>query len=332
LELKLSFALAYKNKMSILAKRFFSWFTLNRNTVVILYAVSSAVIAVNAGISVIFVDLLLMQQPTDVGPHPSTLSPALFLFSASWTSVLNYAFIISSLVSFVLFWVATVFLLRHYSERIGPVKYWLMLSIPLFYFTSQFLPYFVDLFSSFRQSEPILFAITYTVIFTLSKPVGGILFGIAFWIIARTIPHNLAVRDYLIISALGIVLLFTSNQAIILVSFSYPPFGIATISFMGLSSYLIFIGIYSSAISLAHDTNLRKLIKTSTLQQSSKLLDSIGTAQMIKQIEDKVIKATEEDAYKLAEQTGVEPSLTHGEMKLYLEKVLDEIKPKREPS
>jgi hypothetical protein len=318
--------------MSILAKRFFSWFTLNRNTVVILYAVSSAVIAVNAGISVIFVDLLLMQQPTDVGPHPSTLSPALFLFSASWTSVLNYAFIISSLVSFVLFWVATVFLLRHYSERIGPVKYWLMLSIPLFYFTSQFLPYFVDLFSSFRQSEPILFAITYTVIFTLSKPVGGILFGIAFWIIARTIPHNLAVRDYLIISALGIVLLFTSNQAIILVSFSYPPFGIATISFMGLSSYLIFIGIYSSAISLAHDTNLRKLIKTSTLQQSSKLLDSIGTAQMIKQIEDKVIKATEEDAYKLAEQTGVEPSLTHGEMKLYLEKVLDEIKPKREPS
>jgi hypothetical protein len=139
---------------------------------------------------------------------------------------------------------------------------------------------------------------------------------------------SIAIRNYF--SALGIVLLFTSNQAIILVSFSYPPFGIATISFTGLSSYLIFIGIYTSAISIAHDTKLRKLIKASTVQQSSKLLDSIGTAQMVKQIEDKVIKATYDNAHKLAQQTGVESSLTHGEMKSYLEEVLDEIKPKRE--
>ena len=96
----------------------------------------------------------------------STISPAQFLTSASWTGVLNYAFVISSIVSFVSFWVATVFLLWHYSKRIGPVKYWLMLSIPLFYFTSQFLPYFLDLFSSFRESDPILFGIIYTVIFT----------------------------------------------------------------------------------------------------------------------------------------------------------------------
>ena len=79
---------------------------------------------------------------------------------------------------------------------------------------------------------------------------GGILFGVAFWTIARNISNNI-VRDHIIISAYGFVLLFISEQAIVLTYLAYPPFGYATVSFMGLSSYLIFIGIYSSAISIA---------------------------------------------------------------------------------
>jgi hypothetical protein len=43
------------------------------------------------------------------------------------------------------------------------------------------------------------------------------MFGIAFWSVARGI-HQGQVREYMIISAYGLVLLFTSNQGIILVN------------------------------------------------------------------------------------------------------------------
>jgi hypothetical protein len=126
----------------------------------------------------------------------------------------------------------------------------------------------------------------------------------------------------MIISAYGLVLLFTSNQANILVSGPYPPFGLATISFMGLSSYLVLVGIYYSAISVAEDSKLRQSIGHFALEEA-KLLDSIGTAQMEKQIEDFVMKMTKDNAHWLDLQSGVKPSLTEDDMNSYLAEVID---------
>lgn len=47
---------------------------------------------------------------------------------------------------------------------------------------------------------------------------------------------------------------------------------------------------------------------------------------MEKQIQEKVIKISKDNASKLAEQSGVEPSLTDSEMKSYLNEVIAEIK------
>jgi hypothetical protein len=141
---------------------------------------------------------------------------------------------------------------------------WIILSLPLIYFLIQFQPLFINLFSSFLVSEPILFSTLYTLIFTLSKPVGGILFGIAFWSIARKLGNKNIIRDYMIVSAYGLVLVFVSNQAAVLVSAAYPPFGIASASFMGLASYMVLVGIYSSAISVAEDSTLRRSIRSLT--------------------------------------------------------------------
>jgi hypothetical protein len=81
----------------------------------------------------------------------------------------------------------------------------------------------------------------------------------------------------MIISAYGMILLFTSNQPIGLLLVPYPPFGLATISFMGLASYLIFVGIYSAAVSVSEDTKLRQSIRKIAINES-KLLDSIGSS------------------------------------------------------
>jgi hypothetical protein len=316
--------------MGSLARRFFSWYNSNRSLVVIFYAISSMLIAANAILTLILVDIILLQQPSDVRPHLGPVSPtsSLFFASISITSILNYAYIITTVASYVSFWFSTALLLYHYSKRLGRTKYWISLSIPLLFFISQFMPFFVDLFSSFRQSEPILFSLIYTMVFTLSKPAGGILFGVAFWIVARSLPRNSTVRDYFIISAFGIVLLFTSNQAIILVSFTYPPFGLATISFLGISSYLILVGIYSSAISVSQDINLRKSIRHHALREV-KLLDSIGTAQVQQEIERKVMTFTRKTRDSMVEDTGITPSLSDTDIKKYLEDVISEVRKKR---
>ncbi|MGB7956714.1 MAG: hypothetical protein WCF23_22305 [Candidatus Nitrosopolaris sp.] len=82
----------------------------------------------------------------------------------------------------------------------------------------------------------------------------------------------------MMITAYGFVLFLTAVVATVEQA-GYPPFGLANVSFVGLSSFLILIGLYHSAISVANDVTLRKSIKNSALRES-KLLDSIGTAQM----------------------------------------------------
>src|SRR3989442_7658333 len=145
----------------------------------------------------------------------------------------------------------------------------------------------------FQEILSLFLSILVTLIFTLSKPVGGILFGVAFWTMAKDVSANKIVREYLIIAGFGLLMLFISDQAITLISIPYPPFGLVTISFLGLSSYMILVGIFSSAISVAEDSTLRKSIRDFTIGQS-RLLDSIGSAQMEQEIERKVLVFTKQ--------------------------------------
>jgi hypothetical protein len=125
----------------------------------------------------------------------------------------------------------------------------------LAYFLSQFQPLFLYSFAELRLSNPVLFGIIYNLIFSISKPAGGVLFGIAFWSVAKSLT-NKTVKGYMMISAYGVMLLFTVNQPTGLILVPYPPFGLLIISFMVLASYLIPIGVYSSAISVAQDVRL----------------------------------------------------------------------------
>ena len=82
------------------------------------------------------------------------------------------------------------------------------------------------------------------------------------------------VKRYMMISAYGMMLVFSSKAAA-LALVPYPPFGLATVSFFGLSSFLLFIGIYSSAISVAEDSQLRKSIRRYAVDES-RLLDALA--------------------------------------------------------
>jgi len=278
------------------------------------------VLAINAAFTVVFVSVILMNTPTFVVPHTGTGSP--FFLLGSVTDLINNGYVISSIASFMLWWIATVAVLRHYSEKSRMKARWIILSIPLIYFLIQFQPLFINLFSSFLLSEPVLFSTLYTLTFTLSKVVGGILFGIAFCSIG-------VIRDYMIVSAYRLVLVFVSNQAAVLVSAAYPPFGVASASFMGLASYLVLVGIYSSAISVAEDSNLRRSIRSLTTEES-RLLDSIASAHMEQEIQKRVLTLTKQNQDRLTEETGIQSSLTEDDMKSYLQEVIKEIQKGRQ--
>jgi hypothetical protein len=252
-------------------------------------------------------------------PHIGHLSPY-----SPYSTMLNFGYILSSIISFMVTWIATILLLRHHSKKLGVAKYWILVTIPLVYFLSQFQPLFLDLLSDYRSSNTIVFNILYTLIFSLSKPIGGILFGIAFWIIARSVRYS-GVSDYLMIAGYGVLLFFTSNQATVLINLPYPPFGMPTISFVGLSSYLLFVGICASAVSVAEDSNLRRSIRKLAVKES-KLLDSIGAAEMEQEIQKRVIVLSKETARTMSEQTGIETSLSEEDAKEYLHEVLTELK------
>jgi hypothetical protein len=306
--------------LGLLAQRFFHWYTANRNAAVLTYGLSATLIGIAAAISLGLSTLLSIGAPVDIGQIVG-LTEA----SMPYNIVpLNNAYLISSVLAFILTWIATVLVLRHHSRTLGLIKYWILVSIPLVYFLTQFQPLLLPLFSSYSAAEPFTFATVYTIVFSASKPVGGILFAVAFWSVAKTLS-NKQLRNYMIIAGYGLALIFSSEQAILLVNRIYPPFGLATTSFLGLASYLVLVGIYSSAISVSEDSKLRQSIRSLALRET-KFLDSIGMAQMEQQIQKRVIEIAKRNQGNMAEETGIQSSVTEEDMKAYLEQVINEIK------
>jgi hypothetical protein len=303
----------------LLMKSFFSWFKTSNNFVILAYCISAATIAIHLGFTLFFAATSLIDVPAEVR---TAISRTPFFMPGSIKFILDSIRSLTSIFSFSILWGATVMLLHHYSQKVGRIKYWILVALPLVYFLSQFPTLFLGIFDPIIKEDPFFYGSLLTFIFTLSKPAGGILFGIAFWTISRNIPRTI-VRDYLMISALGFVLLFASDQAIVLIQLPYPPFGLAAVSFMGLSAYLIFIGIYYSAISLSHDDRIRHEIRKFAMHEA-KLLDSIGSAQLEKDIAEKV-RAISQSQDFASQKSGVPPSIDEDHIRKYLEDVLGEM-------
>jgi hypothetical protein len=302
--------------MIILGHRFFSWFRLNKSYIILLYGLSSLMLGANLCITLWLVNSVFLVKPNEVMPHVLVQVPQI-------NANLNHTYIITTISSFIITWCATMALLKNYIQKTGKFMYWIFLILPLAYFVSQFLVLSLGLLGPLVISNPIFYGILFTIIFTLSKPIGGIIFGIAFWLIGRNIHKGNVLHSYLAISAYGFMLLFASNQAIILIFIYYPPFGLVTISFVGLSSYLVLLGIYSSAISISQDAKLRREIRRLAIRES-KLLDSIGLAQIEEEIKKRVIHVAKINKSNM-EEAGVPSAVDEEDMNRYMQDVLKEI-------
>jgi hypothetical protein len=240
--------------------------------------------------------------------------------------ILDNLYFSSYIASFFTAWISTTAMLSFYAKRVGKFWFWLLTASPIVFFLAQFATLLTPALSNIVITfDPFLAARIGTLIGTIVKPLSGLMLALSFWVVAKTVGRTNPLRIYLIISGLGLLLLFATNQAILLSIAPYPPFGFASVTLTGLSAYLAVVGIYTSSISMSNDAKIRKSIK-SLAKSESRLLDSIASAEMQKEVESRVIKVVKAQSTEIEDQTGSKPSLTDDEIKEYLDKVLKEIK------
>ena len=116
----------------------------------------------------------------------------------------------------------------------------------------------------------------------LRKQAAALLFSLAFWT-ASTLVAKDRVQKSLLISAIGTAIRFGSIDITVLQYRVYPPFGLVTQAFMPLGSYMLFIGIFTSATGVARDTQLRREFYKGAMSQFN-LLKTIGITQMEKEL------------------------------------------------
>jgi hypothetical protein len=303
--------------LGALFSRFIQWFRLARSFSILIYALVFIVILLMIAISVPFLTENFFIQYEFVHLRDYTLlivNPA--IPSANITiiyGVVNYILPILIISS----WILTVSLLKSYSGRIGKTKFLLMACVPLVY----------ELFSFVARdaglvTEPVLLEIVYSrglqILFAISYQVSGFFFAIAFLIIARKIRRK-TMRNYLIISCFGVISLFSSTQPGLPFYAAYPPFGLVTLVFLGLSSYLLLIGILGIARYVSRDAEIRREIYRG-LEVDSDMLKNIGIAETQREIERKVLPLT-----RITDETKESKDLAEEDVKIMIDEVLREI-------
>jgi hypothetical protein len=308
--------------LSLLARAFFSWYRLSKkNVMVLILALSMVAYVVNGILALCDQINLLAQHNLIIRSGDVAFFPVFSV--ATLGDLINIGSQIASGVAYVLTWIGTVMLLRPYMKKLGSIKFWTIMSAAMVYYLIGF-PLFV--LGYYNPSEDVN-AMTNILIFSMSAVFTGIVFGAAFLSVARTLKKDSIVRNYMIIAAYGFVLFYVAGSAWVSQA-AYPPYGLAAVSFTGLSCYLIYNGLYSSAILVSQDTAVRKSIKKSVLEQS-KLLDSIGSAQMERELQTQVLTVAKKASDIMAKETGVEAPMTEEDMKDYMQVVMKELQTKR---
>jgi hypothetical protein len=304
--------------LGLLAKALFEWYRFSsKNIMVLILALSMSAYVINGitGIATHF-DMLNQQKPVitsiDIAYFPE--------FSiATLGNQINIVYQIASGVAYVLTWIGTVRLLYPYIRKLGRFKFWTIMGAVMVYYLISFPLFVLGYFTPSENTD----AMTIILIFSLGGIFTGVVFGAAFLSVARTLKKESVLRNHMIIAAYGFLLFYIAGSAYAAQA-AYPPFGLVSVSLTGLSCYLIYTGLYSSAVTVSQDMTLRTSIRRSVTEQS-KLLDSIGTAQMDQELQSRVLTVTKKLSDKMEEETGVEASMTEEDIKEHIEMVRKEI-------
>jgi len=311
--------------MTILAIRLFRWFSISRNIVTLFFGIASLLIAVNAVVSLIYFEYVIgVEREVDI-----ITSNIIVLFETHFTegSGMFYVSLIqlySMAGYFIVTWAATLLLLIHHAKRLGCVQFGLLVILPIFVF----IYFYAILFDAAIPNNPVtqatpLEAWSFWLSYDYAAALIGIIIGIGFYSVARSVRENKNVRNSLIIAGYGFIFYFVSAFATVIQT-GYPPFGLANVSFVGIASFMIFTGLYNSAVSVSRDTELRNNIRKSVLHQA-KFLSSMGLAEMHQELEKNIIELSRKQSEEISRSNNIYPSVSENEIKDYANEILKEV-------
>ena len=181
--------------LAILSSRFIHTFMNLPSKVVLTYTVAISILSLSGIITFIYVDNFLQGKPdyitSDFNPFTS--------YSPTASPALVFAYQSIGIISFVSLWIATIFLTYHYASKSKGIKYWTIVSIPLVYFASLYIiPYLehLDLLGTLGVEDNPMYAYSYNFFLNTVRTAGGIMFGVAFLVLSRTILHVQLKRVY----------------------------------------------------------------------------------------------------------------------------------------
>jgi hypothetical protein len=309
---------------ALLTKAFLSWYKYHSktkgNAMMLVFAAAMPSYLLFAVLALTLFHAMLQEQPEVVASDRVAFFPVWEPETLPGQIQTWYGIVAG--IAFFLIWVGVVMLLYPHAKRFGKAKFWAIMGFALLYHTIQIPLFELGWYTPSEGTDTDI--MNNILMFSVVEIFTGIIFGGAFLSIARTLKKGSLVRDQMIIAAYGILMLQvsgagTASQA------AYPPFGLAAVSSVGLASYMLYVGIYSSAMSVSQDTALRQSIRKSIMEQS-KLLENIGKAQMEQELHKRVLAIAKKNSDSMIEETGVQPSINEDQMKQYLEEVLEEIK------
>jgi hypothetical protein len=162
--------------MVVLVSSFLNWLRVRKNALIVLYTISLAIVCADLLVSLYYLNLNFAASPSTVVSPRSIVSYVANLGGTTLTQSLASAFDILSLVAFLLMWIATVKLFSQFRYKMGTVKFYVLMSIPLVYYIFPFQGYYGDVFFPLLISSPVIFTIIYILLFSATKQVGAFFF------------------------------------------------------------------------------------------------------------------------------------------------------------
>ena len=273
--------------LAIAAIQFLRWFIRGKNYLVMTYALVMLVLCTNSVIGFFYLSEVSLSHSNTIKYRScSVMIGSLGNPNPERINILINLYDITSFFSFILAWLVTVLMLKQYAKNRNKLVYWIIFALPLIFFLPRYevaLYYFsshqVDnILTSVNLSSDIYGYQTLNTLLNSNLQIGGLFFGMAFFTIALKIIGGWQLRKSLILTGIGIMFLFSSKDISTLIISSYPPLGAVPIAFMGIASYMVYIGIYSTATIIARDKKLRKDLREKA-ENNVMLLKSIATSQ-----------------------------------------------------
>ena len=304
--------------LGLLTRAFILWYkNFDKNILILIFTLATIAYVANGFFGLIYtLDTLSQQEPIislgDVAYFPEFSNVAI-------GSQINLIYNVCSTLAFILTWIGSIKLLYRYLDRIGRFNFWFIMVVSLIYYNIEFPLFVLGYFSPFGDAN-VFFNI---LLFSFRGILAGIIFGVAFLSIARTLKRDSAVRTQLMLAAYGFLFFYITGSANAAQA-AYPPFGVLSISLIGFSCYLIYSGLYSAAQTISQDNALLRSIRKSVTEQAN-FLGGIGSAQRNKELESRVLKIAKNLEEEIEEKSGVETSLTENEVVDYVQYVINEL-------